>query len=52
LVGRFKQRMFDLEKNTVVEAWGLEQVAAAVGGSPCERREEKASSARFSVRAP
>jgi predicted metal-dependent enzyme (double-stranded beta helix superfamily) len=27
MVGRFKQHMFDPEKNTVVEAWGPEQVA-------------------------
>jgi predicted metal-dependent enzyme (double-stranded beta helix superfamily) len=27
MVGRFKQHMFDLEKNTVVGAWGPEQVA-------------------------
>jgi hypothetical protein len=27
MVGRFKQHMFDPDKNTVVEAWGPEQVA-------------------------
>jgi hypothetical protein len=26
MVGRFKQHMFDTDKNTVVEGWGPEQV--------------------------
>lgn len=30
MVGRFKQRMFDLEKKTVVEGWGPQQVPYAL----------------------
>jgi hypothetical protein len=30
MVGRFKQHMFDLEKKTVAEGWGPEQVPYAL----------------------